>query len=152
MRHVLSDSNHGPNWIEAGSGWWKSIAISSGLAVYFPCSFEGSSVFAGNHEELKVDLKNSSKFRGRVDEIIKASQIGNEAWGGAFWELREKFDHPKSADHLLALTWGAWQPKDPDANLFVEFANKLIETDRLQNNGSHVTDIQQILRERGLKI
>jgi hypothetical protein len=73
-------------------------------------------------------------------------------WGGAFWDLREGFDEPKSADRLLASAWTAWQPKDPDADLFVEFANKLIETDQRQHSGQHVDHIQEILRGRGLNI
>ena len=153
MRHVLNDQNHGPiNWLEPGSGWWKSFAVSSGLATYFPCSFKGSTVFAANHPDLRVELKNNSKFRGRVDDMIRADKIGNKIWGGAFWELRERFDDPKLADRLLASAWVAWQPTDENADLFVEFANKLIETDQLQNGGQHVTDIQRILRRRGLDI
>lgn len=152
MRHVLGDPDHGPISVEPGSGWWKSFAVSSGLAVYFPCSFKGSPVFAANHPDLRVDLENSRKFRGPVNDMIRADKIGDQVWGGTFWDLRGTFDDPKSADHLLASAWGAWRPKDPDANLFVEFANKLIEIDRLQNNGQHVTEIQAILRKRGLRI
>lgn len=153
MRHVLSDADHGiSGWIEDGSGWLNSLSVSSGLAIYFPCTVKSSPVFAADHPELRVELKNDRKFRGRVHDFIKADDIGNKVWGGAFWELRERFDEPKSADRLLASAWSAWQPKDPDANLFVEFANKLIETDRLQHSGQHVTDIQEILRLRGLKI
>lgn len=153
MRRVLDDSNHGPlNWVEPGSGWWQSFAVSSGIATYFPCSFKGSSVFSANHANLRVELKNNSKFRGRVDDMIRADKIGDKTWGGAFWELRERFDDPKSADRLLTSAWVAWRPTDENADLFVEFANKLIETDQLQNGGQHVADIQRILRRRGLKI
>ena len=153
MRHVLSDHDHGlAVWLEDGSGWLNSFAVSSGLATYFPCSVKGSPVFAANHAELRVELENDRKFRGQVHDFARADDIGNRVWGGAFWELRERFDEPKSADRLLASAWTAWQPKDPDANLFVEFANKLIEIDRLQDNGQHIADIQEILRRRGLKI
>ncbi|MDX6289467.1 MAG: hypothetical protein QOH42_1266 [Blastocatellia bacterium] len=153
MRHVLSDADHGINGrIEDGSGWLNSFAVSSGLATYFPCSVKGSPVFAADHSELRVELKNDRKFRGRVRNFVRADDIGNRVWGGAFWDLREGFDEPKSADRLLASAWTAWQPKDPDADLFVEFANKLIETDQRQHSGQHVDHIQEILRGRGLNI
>jgi hypothetical protein len=152
MRHVLTDGHSEMVDIDPGSGWWKGFAIDSGLAMYFPCSFDQSSVFAANYPELRVDLKAKTKSRAQALDLISACDVGNKLWGVAFWELRERFDDPKSVDRLLAFAWLAWQPKDPDANLFVEFANKMIEIDQLQNNGQHVTDIQEVLRKRGLRI
>lgn len=156
MRHVLTDSDHGlmnlRNWLEDGSPWWNSFAIASGLAVYFPCSFMGSPVFAADHEELKVKLKNNARFRGQVSDIVRADNLGNKVWGGAFWEIREGFSEPGSADRFLAASWVAWKPTDPKADLFIGFANQLIGTDQLQSGGQHIDHIQTILRRRGLEI
>jgi len=156
MRHVLTDTDHGlmnlRNWLEDGSPWWNSFAVASGLAVYFPCSFMSSPVFAPDHDEFRVKLKNSAKFRGRVSDLVSADNLGNKVWGGAFWEIREGFTEPGSADRLLAASWVAWKPMDPKADLFVDFATKLIETDRLQSGGQHIDNIQTILRSRGLEI
>jgi hypothetical protein len=155
MRHVLTDSDHGSmdlHWVEDGSPWWNGFAISSGLAVYFPCSVKGEPVFAQDHRELTVNLKNRAKFRGRAADIFSADNIGDKVWGGAFWELREKLSDPKLADQLLAAAWVAWKPKNPNADLFVEFANQLVETDKRQSGGDHVEIIQAILRKRGLAI
>jgi len=156
MRHVLTDTDHGlmnlRDWLEDGSPWWPGFAVESGLAVYFPCSFTGSPVFAADHEELKVKLSNNARFRGHVSNIVSADNLGNKVWGGAFWEIRESFSEPGSADRLLAASWVAWKPTDPKSDLFVDFANQLIETDRLQSGGQHIDHIKTILRSRGLEI
>lgn len=155
MRHVLADSDHGSmdlHWVEDGSPWWNGFAISSGLAVYFPCSVNSEPVFARSHPALTVNLKNRAKFHGRVSDMISADNIGNKVWGGAFWELREKFRDPMSADQLLAAAWVGWKPTDPSVDLFVAFANQLFETDRQQSGGEKIKDIQIVLRKRGLKI
>src|SRR5207245_6782984 len=74
MRHVLTDTDHGlmnlREWLEDGSPWWPGFAVASGLAVYFPCSFMSSPVFAPDHDEFRVKLKNSAKFRGRVSDLV----------------------------------------------------------------------------------
>jgi len=155
MRHVLTNSDHGSmdlHRVEDGSPWCNGFAISSGLAVYFPCSVKGDAVFARGHKELTVDLKNRAKLPGRVSDFISADQIGHQVWGGAFWDLRERFADSSSADQLLAAAWTAWKPSDRNADLFVDFANQLLKTDQHQSAGKHVEDIQNVLRKRGLKI
>ncbi|MDQ3743440.1 MAG: hypothetical protein M3444_03565 [Acidobacteriota bacterium] len=151
MRHVLDpDFPDSHNYNDPR--WWSYFAVNSGLAIYFPCSFKKTPSFAPGDKDLGYELKSGKRFNGRPRNMEAADSVGNEVWGSAFWELREKIGDPSVADNLLALSWVSWQPGDPDDDLFAAFVKKMIEVDQSRFSGQHVTTIQEIFRRRGLQV
>jgi hypothetical protein len=147
MRHVLATSNGGVDTRRP-----EYHAVNSGLAVFFPCSFNGRSTFASSDTETRVELDNQSRFGQRPRDIADPDRVGNLTWGGAFWELRQKLNDPGEADGLLATAWTSWRPSTSQGDPFLEFVQTLVEVDRAQHDGRDVPLIQEIFKRRGLKM
>ena len=150
MRHVLATSN--PRVMETPTRRWEYLAINSGLAVFFPCSFDGRSVFAGSDPTTRLELDNQSRFGPRPHDMKMADRVGNITWGAAFWELRQKLNDPAKAEGLLASAWTSWQPSTGQGDPFREFVQALIDVDKDRYEGRNVAVIQEIFARRGLKM
>jgi type II secretory pathway pseudopilin PulG len=150
MRHVLDPDYPGPRDPSKNRHWFDYYAVGSGMATYFVCSFGNTPVFAGNDPDVKSDLKNNRKLQHSTDDL-SAEDIGSNAWGGAFWQLREEIGQA-SADKLLANAWASWRPVNPKADLFLQFVQQLIAIDESQSGSQHIRSIQSIFRQRGLKV
>jgi hypothetical protein len=148
MRHVLSPAaDHAPNTVE-NTKWWAYYAIQSGLAVYYPCSFNERSVF-GITKEISISLDDRSKFDDPPLDQYSANTEGNTTWGGAFWELRGLLGHAK-ADKLLSSAWISWRPSDPH-NLRANFVKQIMEVHKSEE-GRHSDEIREIFERRALKL
>lgn len=148
MRHVLLPSATSvPNPVE-NAAWWTYFAIDSGLAVYYPCSFNQRPVF-GTSEEISTSLDNEIKFNEPPHDQYSAHNEGNKAWGGAFWEIRGLLGQ-SVADKLLCTAWMSWCPSDAN-RLRANFISRLIEVHRAEN-GEHLAEIMPIFERRNLKL
>ncbi len=139
---------------------WSEVyrAIESGLADYFPCSFNNNPLFseiaAGGALKKFVnkpyirDLGNDRKFT-EVSPNASPQDVG-EIWGGAFWEMRRLLGQA-TADKLLFSTWVALQPSDTRENEPVGFVRKLLDMVPSSTDRNHVRQIQAIFERRGLK-
>jgi hypothetical protein len=148
MRHVLSPGVEGaPSTIE-NTKWWEYHAIQSGLAVYYPCSFDERSVF-GRTTEISTNLDNESKFNEPPLDQHSANTEGGTVWGGAFWELHRLLGQAK-ADTLLSSAWISWHPSDP-GNVRSDFIKRIIQVSESEE-GKHRAEIRAIFERRGLKL
>lgn len=152
MRHVLEPDFPKSHDYEGDPGWWAYFAVNSGLALYFPCSFNKKPVFAGSDKDFRVELNNRKGLGKRPRTRDEVDFEVGAAWGGAFWELREKMGDPAAADSLLAQSWVSWQPSDPGADLSAEFVGKMIEVDHARFGGQHENLIREVFRGRGLQV
>jgi hypothetical protein len=148
MRHVVSPIYPPPRDPYSDQRWWDYQAISSGLAVYFPCSFDSDPVFGTR--DLGIDLSKAFEFDRHANDQSSADDVGRSIWGRALWELRGRIGR-SAADKLLASTWVSWQPTDPGSDLFVQFARKVLEVDTAQG-GQHSAIIQDIFKRHGLAV
>ncbi len=145
-------------------GEWSQAyrEIGSGLADYFPCSFNNKQWFGeiaarGPLKEVINkpyirDLGNDRKFTEGPPNAspYAAPQDGGEIWGGAFWEMRKLLGQA-TADKLLFSTWVALQPSDTRENERVGFVRKLLDMVPSSTGRNHVRQIQAIFERRGLK-
>lgn len=131
------------------------IEIESGLAYYFPCSFNNHALFAP--ELVKefgpsytfADLSNNQKFTKIRSSYKFSSQLQGEIWGAAFWEMRQLLDQVP-ADKLLFDTWFALRPSDRHISR-IDFARRLLISASSNESEEHVRQIQAIFENRGLK-
>jgi hypothetical protein len=148
MRHVLYPAEgSAPNTVE-NTKWWAYYAIQSGLAVYYPCSFNERSVF-GITKEISISLDDGNRFNAPPLDQYSANTEGNTTWGGAFWELRQLLGQAK-ADKLLSSAWISWRPSDP-GNLRADFMNRIIGVHKAEE-GKHPEEIRAVFQRRGLKL
>jgi hypothetical protein len=148
MRHVLVPVYPFERDPYKDPKWWNYEAISSGLAVYFACSFSSNPVIGP--KSMNIDLDDEFQFGERAHDVGSADDVGQKVWGRAFWELRSKIGRTK-ADKLLASAWVSWKPSDPNADLFGDFARKILEIDRAQG-GRYLDAIQATFKENGLAL
>jgi hypothetical protein len=146
MRHVLSRGDEGAPSASEDARWWEYYAIQSGLAVYYPCSFDERPVF-GRTKEISTNLDNETKFAGAPLDQQSANTDGATVWGGAFWESRRLLGQAES-DKLLASAWISWHPSDP-SNVRSDFVKRMVE---LQESGEHSQEIKGIFERRGIKL
>jgi hypothetical protein len=133
------------------------LAIESGLATYFPCSFlnhpklgdqasvEGQKVFRPQ------DLLNSRRFSEiQLEQFVSMQNDGSEIWGAAFWQIRELLGQ-EDADRLLAKTWQAFGPRDSQtASFYASFVESLVENSKGVGDGSQVEAVRAIFVRRGI--
>jgi hypothetical protein len=105
-RHVLEV-------LRASDGKVGFTGLYSGIADYLACSFSGSAVFGAKagpafnrilrRDEFPNGYVRNLVNRRQIDEDGEEHDVG-EAWGGAFWELRDAKE-PRTFDTLLLEAW-----------------------------------------------
>ncbi len=138
----------------------EQLAVESGLADYFPCSFNNDPLFGERsvhlfrkHPDVRDkpairNLRNDRTF-GEASTNPEYHNVG-EIWGGAFWELRERLGQAV-ADKLLFSTWGALESSNATDDFNVTFLKKLLETAQASEGAAAGRDIRAIFKRRGLK-
>lgn len=128
--------------------------LLSGLAYYFPCSFNDRPFFAPVFaktlgQSSLADLSNTRKFTRLRSSFRVSSELQGEIWGAAFWEMRQllgKFP----TDKLLFTTWSTLQPSDMHISR-IDLARRLLKIASSDESTEHGRQIQAILEHRGLK-
>jgi hypothetical protein len=121
------------------------LALESGLADYFACSFlknpnlgEQSARLFNLKSPFIRSLKNRRTYadlpKGREWE---APQVGGEVWGGFFWDIREQLG-TSDADALVASTWLSFTAPDNDAQIPSAFLGALLRA--AEARGSNVLE------------
>lgn len=133
------------------------LAVESGLATYFPCSFADhpkmgdQATAAGKKVYPPQDLLNHRRFSEiQLDQFASVENDGSEVWGAAFWELRQLLQQ-KDADQVLAKTWQTIGPREGQLDgFYAGFVESLVETSRSIDNGSKVEAVRAIFARRGI--
>jgi Spy/CpxP family protein refolding chaperone len=158
--HVLLGAK--PDYMKLGG---SLVVIESALATYFPCSFNNNHLYA---EKAAITARkvsggpqnpyfsNLKEHREIVTGNVYVYDAGrDEAWGGAFWELRERFGQPV-ADKLLLNAWSSVpMPADGNNDLAASslaFLKCVVEADTSLEGAKHVKAIQAVFRNRGLRL
>jgi len=158
--HVLF--GYKPDYMKLGG---SLVVIESALATYFPCSFNNNHLYAekaavtasrlpgGPSNPYFSNLKEHRKIVEGHTYVYDAGR--DEAWGGAFWELRERFGQPVT-DKLLLNAWSSVpMPTDGSSDLqpsSLAFLKCMLEADTSLEDGKHAKVIQAVFRNRGLRL
>ena len=136
---------------------WAFIAIESGLANYFACSFKDSPSFGeATAAILKMpsnswSLKNQRRITELKQNDYSILSDGGQIWGGAFWDLREDLGKDV-ADKLLYEAWFALSSSDAKSNDPKIFVNKILDADRTLEAAKHQERIRTAFKNRGLSL
>ena len=132
------------------------VPIEFGLADYFPASFlNDPHLGAQAARSLKYDkpylsnLDNSDRVSTLVISDYTLRNSLENAWGGLFWEIRQKLTQP-AADKLLYDTWRA-QPSESNNLVGRRFVANLLSKAQSQLGKNAKSTVQEILIRRGLK-
>ena len=146
-------------------------AVSSGLGVYFSCSYrdspqvaketyelsrrEAASDSQRRHVETREQQANLDSNRLRIRKLsaepgaVGDSQIHDGlAWGGTLWGVRAVLG-AETADRLLIESWKGIA-KEPVLAASPGFANTLVGLIEQQNDAMAAKQVQEMLRKRGL--
>lgn len=132
---------------------WEFSALESGLATYYPCSFNGRSEFgsaSSGHGFSPWHLQNQRSFAGFSATPVTYNQDGAEIWGGAFWALRQSLGKDV-ADKLILSAWKLLQPDDAEGNIPAKFGARMLQADKTEG-GAHSAEIRGILDARGVNL
>ena len=133
-------------------------SLESGLADYFPCSFNDDPLFGEKSihifqkfegfENKKAirDLNNDRKF----SEAASNSEHHNvgEIWGGAFWEIRQRLDKA-SADKIIFAAWKAMLPLENVATFNKDFVTEIAHAAASLKDGDRSAEILAVFTRRG---
>jgi hypothetical protein len=131
-------------------------ALESGLADYFPCSFNNDHLFGERSihifrhipqlrdKQAIRDLLNNRKF-GPESATAEIHDVG-EVWGGLFWELRTRLGEG-TVDKLLFSAWAALPPAVDGFDVNGEFVRKVLEM-----AGQNADMARAVFKKRGLKV
>jgi len=150
---------------EVPYGNWSSNIrqIESGLADYFPCSFNNHSRLAersapvfGLGTPYIRELDNALNFSsgGNTNEPgaeMAAPQKVGEVWGGAFWNIRRILGQ-QLADQLLLTSWMSLEFGDFENNNRSDFVRVILRTATAAGAAERIGTIQSIFEARGLTI
>lgn len=152
--HVLGSL---PAWEKLGSQY---LAIESGLADYFPCSFTNDALMGEEAGQVLIgrpyirNLDNDRKFTDDTPDNTPldgtAPQVVGEIWGGAFWEIR-KLLQQEVADRLIFSAWKIQPLADisrDDPKLFVK---NLMDEARQSADGDAEDTVRSVFQRRGLE-
>ena len=145
---------------------WRSVtvqelAVESGLADYFPCSYKDNPLFGERlvhvfrhypgyeYKRALRTMDNERKFTETANDTDPHS-VG-EIWSGAFWEIRARLGQ-SAADKVLYSTWMAMQPFKGATSFNSSFAKALIEAARALPNGNQDDDVATVFRRRKFKL
>jgi hypothetical protein len=146
------------DWSDLDAG---SNAIESGLADYFPCSYQNVSKFGEAYvKRFAATLPPEFAKRGLLRDLDNTigldtvegaeTHAAGEAWGGAFWEIRSRVGHDQ-ADALLFQTWSEKLAPDPADTLWRRFAEASVKNAASVLGQSEAVQIAAIFQRRGLK-
>lgn len=136
------------------------VPIQHGLADYFPASYlDDPRLGTVIAQYLKSTTSFNKPFFYNLDnrKAITDLVISNynlvysleEAWGGLFWDIRQKLG-PSSADKLLYDTWRSL-PDGPDSGIARSFLAALLDQSELESGHDGRAAVEEILLRRGLK-
>jgi len=144
---------------DALSSWASLVSlvpIEYGLANYFPASFlNDPHLGALAAHTLKYDqpylfnLDNGNRVSSLVVTDYALAGSLQDAWGGLFWQLRQKLGQ-SAADRLLYDTWRA-QPDESNDLIGHRFVTNLLSKAQTQLGMSSKSAVEEILIRRGLK-
>ena len=146
--------------IKPGFEWSNDIAgLESGLADYFPASFNGDPdfgkdiwpIFERNYGQ-KIPNRNLKHDRSFSEVVLgPGNQHSNgNVWGGAWWTLRDELGR-EAFDTLLIATWKSFDIAESAKHLNV-FPLELIKQDGALNAGQHEPAIRRVFESRGLPL
>jgi hypothetical protein len=153
MHHVLYSVRGVPSDPMA---LWAYNSIESGLATYFPCSFNDNPKLAektaaiygeGFHIQDLSRVRQFSELRPESGLAI----LNGEIWGSVFWELRQNLRKGPS-DRLLLDAWFKLEPGEVRTDQGASFVRKLLEVDDGLGKGEHKELIRRIFKNHGLSI
>lgn len=111
----------------------EALAIESGLASYFACSFDGDPQLGEQSAIARADgfvpwrLDRHDRFdKITLNDPSSVQTKGSAVWGGAFWELRESIGQER-VDAVLRKAWADFKgsPKGRQRPIdFVRLASK----------------------------
>jgi uncharacterized protein YoxC len=136
---------------------WAFIAIESGLANYFACSFKGSPSFGETTAMiLKMpanswSLQNQRRITELKPQAYSILSDGGQIWGGAFWDLRQDLGQ-EVADKLLYRAWFSLSPSDVKSNDPSVFVRKILDADHTPEAAKHKEQIRMVFANRGLSL
>jgi hypothetical protein len=115
---------------------WKVTAMISGLADYFPCSYQGDPKFGTKYVEifrdrLPAQMRKQGYLRNLVNKRPFVSDSGSDAekelhsagevWGGIFWDIRTILGcnsaKCETADKIILDSWAGLNVYDPAVDL-----------------------------------
>ena len=144
---------------ETHDNWSRSYdEIESGLADYFPCSFNNDPLVGEIFARRKYgkayirNLNNRRKFtEASASQPFTGPQDIGEIWGGAFWDMRTQLGK-SAADKLLFSTWGDLLPTDTRSDEPTRFVRKLVQHAQSSQGEPAAEQIRSIFKSRGLEI
>jgi hypothetical protein len=151
--HVLMATVKEKNWQN------QLLAIESGLADYFSCSFlnnpkfgEKSARVLGNPNSLYIRMLSNNR---RFSEFAKLKDnemnyAGAEIWGGAFWGIRNKFGRDV-ADSIIASAWLKWEIPKKTSLQASEFVAALLAEARTKGQAEFAAT-NTVLQIRGFPV
>ena len=132
------------------------MAIESGLADYFPCSFsddpevaEIAAAALGIHNGPVRSLVNDRSFAELSGNII--AQDGGEIWGAALWAVREQLGK-EVLDPLIARAWltPGWETRGIATE--TAFIGAIVRSARDTGQDTAAEAVRKIFRERGFPV
>jgi len=153
--HALQAKGKWDHWTDQENN------VESGLADYFPCSYNKRALFGERLVEVYRDLpqyKNKPALRNmdndrKFNEAVNAKDYHDigEIWSGAFWAMRKSL-HQSAADKLLYSTFMALQPFKGAERFDVNFVKSLIEGARSLPDGDRGDDVAAIFKRRKFQL
>jgi len=132
-------------------------SLESGLADYFPCSFNDDPLFGEKsihifqqipefkNKKAIRDLNNDRKFSEAV--INPEHHNVGEIWGGAFWEVRQRLGKA-SSDKIIFTAWRAMLPLEDAESFNGDFVRKLAHAAQSLKDGDRSAEIVGVFRRR----
>jgi hypothetical protein len=133
-------------------------ALLLGLSDYFTCSYHEDPILGEKFVEI---IKSGTPYLRNLDNQLSLStefdRVNDfydiydfaEAWGGSFWELRNKIGKSLT-DKILFLSWKKIVKEKITDQRGKFFFEEIIKTDIEISNGKNKDMITSIFRKRGL--
>ncbi len=158
-----------PHYFDTQS--WHADAIYSGLADYFPCSYQGNAKFGEKYVETFRDnmpaiyrvqgylrgLENKRPFVSEAASSAEKEQhAAGEVWGGVFWDIRSilgcKSNSPgcEAADRVLLASWIALNASRA-TGIDTQFARIIIQNIRQSFGADQADKVRDAFAARGLR-
>jgi fungalysin metallopeptidase (M36) len=151
---------------------WKATGLFSGIADYFPCSYQGNPKFGSKYVEILGDklpaefrnrgylrnMANNRPFVGDSADLREQEMHAlGEVWAGVLWELREmlgcKPDSSKclASDKIVFESWNGFK-LEPTENLDKRFEQELVQRVEEAFGAAEAGEIREAFTRRGLAL
>jgi uncharacterized coiled-coil protein SlyX len=160
--HILYSSLSFGAFDNLHSSNFSLIPLESGLANYFSASYLGNprlGAIAARYMKSTTQFEKPFLFNLDNTETVTTLVIKDfrlrldnnlqEAWGGLFWEIRQKLGQA-IADKLLYDAWRSL-PDEPNDLIAGSFIADLLSQTQKQTGKDGTAAVEQILLRRGLK-